>query len=114
FPSMRDWFGNVTPERVEDPINLDLVKRYFNITDDPQRADFAIVFVSSPETGTGYDRKDRIKGGNGYVPISLQYGPYVASTARAKSIAAGDPVIDSTITDRSYRSKSVIAANVKD
>ncbi len=114
FPSMRDWFGNVTPERIEDPVNPDLANRYFNVTDDPGRADFAIVFVSSPETGTGYDREDRIKGGNGYIPVSLQYGPYVASTARTKSIAAGDPVIDSTITDRSYRNKSVTAANVKD
>ncbi len=114
FPSVRDWFGNVSPERVEDPVSMDLAKRYFNVTDDPAHADFAVVFVSSPETGTGYNREDRLQGGNGYVPISLQYGPYSASTARKQSIAAGDPVIDSTITDRSYHGKSVTAANAKD
>ncbi len=110
----RDWFGNATPERIEMPVNLDIVKKYFNVTEDPSKADLAIVFVKSPEGGVGYLKEDREKGGNGYVPISLQYGPYTAATAREKSIAAGDPVIDPTITNRSYKGKSFTASNITD
>ena len=114
IPASRDWFGNMTPEKIEDPISASLAKKYFDVTEDPSKADYAIVFVSSPEGGTGYSREDRLKGGNGYVPISLQYGSYTAANARQKSLAAGDPVIDSTITDRSYKGKSITAANVSD
>jgi beta-glucosidase len=114
FPAARDWFGNVTPERIEYPVNMDIVKKYFNVTDDPSKADLALVFVKSPEGGVGYSREDREKGGNGYVPISLQYGAYTASAARPKSIAAGDPVVDPTITDRSYRGKQFTSSNLTD
>jgi beta-glucosidase len=113
-PAGRDWFGNVTPERIENPVNMDIVKKYLNVTDDPSKADFAIVFVKTPDGGVGYSKDDRDKGGNGYVPISLQYGPYTASSARDKSIAAGDPVIDPTITTRSYKGKQVTASNITD
>ena len=114
FPGGRDWFGVVTPERVDYPVNMDIVKKYFKVTDDPAQADAAIVVVKSPDGGVGYSREDREKGGNGYVPISLQYGPYTASEAREKSIASGDPVIDPTITNRSYKGKSITAANASD
>ncbi|WP_276368840.1 glycoside hydrolase family 3 N-terminal domain-containing protein [Chryseolinea sp. H1M3-3] len=113
-PAGRDWFGNVTPERIENPVNMEIVKKYLNVTDDPSKADFAIVFVKTPDGGVGYSKDDRDKGGNGYVPISLQYGPYTASSARDKSIAAGDPVIDPTITNRSYKGKQVTASNITD
>jgi beta-glucosidase len=113
-PAGRDWFGNVTPEKIEYPINVDIVKKYYNVTEDPAVADYALVFVNSPEGGTGFSMEDRKKGGNGYVPISLQYGSYTASTAREKSIAAGDPVIDPTISNRSYKDKTVTAANITD
>lgn len=113
-PAARDWFGNMTPERVEYPVNLDIVKKYFNVTDDPSKADLAIVFVKGPDGGVGYDINDRKNGGNGYVPISLQYGPYTATDARAQSMAAGDPVIDPTITNRSYKGKTITASNAAD
>jgi len=114
IPAGRDWFGNVSEEKIVDPVAASLVKKYFNITDDPSKADFAIVFVNSPNGGTGYDIEDRKKGNNGYLPITLQYGPYTANDARAKSIAAGDPIIDPTITNRSYKGKTVTASNTKD
>lgn len=114
IPAGRDWFGNVTPEKIEYPVNMDIVKKYFNVTDDPAKADIGIVFVKSPDGGVGYSKEDRDKGGNGYVPISLQYGPYVATTAREKSIAAGDPVVDPAVTDRSYKGKEVVASNATD
>lgn len=82
------------------------------VTDDPGRADVALVFVESPDGGTGYDRADREKGGSGYVPISLQYGAYTADHARATSIAGGDPLED--FTNRSFRGKTVTAANASD
>lgn len=113
-PARTDWFGTTTPERTEYPVNLDIVKKYFNVTENPASADVALVFVKSPEGGVGYSKEDRDKGGNGYVPISLQYGPYVATSGREKSLAAGDPVIDPAINNRSYKTKEVTATNVGD
>src|SRR6201996_4269473 len=84
-------FGDVTPEGWEDAVHAELLKKYFNVTDDPAKADYAIVFVNSPNGGAGYDYDDTKKGGNGYFPISLQYEKYTASLARARSLAAGDP-----------------------
>ncbi len=110
----RDWFGNVTEAKTVDPVSIELVKKYFDITEDPAAADFAIVFAEGPKAGTGYNGEDRQKGGNGYVPISLQYGDYTAEYARAQSMAAGDPVIDPTISNRSYKGKTVTAENVSD
>jgi len=114
IPAGRDWFGNVSPEKIEYPVNMELVKKYFNVTEDPSKADFAIVFVKGPLSGVGYDGEDRKKGGNGYMPISLQYGPYTAEHARAQSMAAGDPVVDPTITNRSYKGKTANTPNVTD
>jgi beta-glucosidase len=114
IPAARDWFGNLSPERKEDPVSKEMAARYFNLTDDPGKADAAIVFVKSPSSGTGYDKEDRAKGGNGYVPISLQYNRYTSEEGRLQSLAAGDPVIDSTITNRSYKGKSITATNVTD
>src|SRR5678816_1430427 len=113
-PAARDWFGNVTPERLEYPVNLDIVKKYFNVTEDPSKADLAIVFVKGPNGGVGYSKEDRQSGGNGYVPISLQYSSYTATDAREQSIAAGDPVVDPTITNRSYKGKAITASNKTD
>lgn len=113
-PAAKDWFGNVTAERVEYPVNMDIVKKYFHITDDPSKADIAIVFVKGPNSGVGYSKDDRQNGGNGYVPISLQYGSYTATDAREQSIAAGDPVVDPTITNRSYKGKTITANNITD
>ena len=113
-PSVKDFFGNKTPERVEYPVNMDIVKKYFNVTDDPSKADLAIVFVKGPAGGPGYSKEDRDQGGNGYLPISLQYGPYTAIYAREHSMAAGDPVVDPTIKDRTYKGKSITASNSTD
>jgi beta-glucosidase len=103
-PAGLNFFGAPVPEKTEYPVNIELIKRYYTVTDDPSKADFAIVFIKSPISG-GYSRADREAGGNGYMPISLQLKDYTAVDAREHSIAAGDPVIDSTITDRSYKGK---------
>ncbi|MEN9928443.1 MAG: hypothetical protein RLZZ231_364 [Bacteroidota bacterium] len=100
-----NFFGFPTPEKTEYPVNLDLIKKYYTVTDDPSKADFAIVFIKSP-VSNGYSKADREAGGNGYVPISLQLKEYTAVAARTQSIAAGDPVVDPTITNRSYWNKT--------
>lgn len=113
--STKDWWGVASQPKLEYPVNLELVKKYYNVTEDPTKADFAIVFVTSPQSlEGGYDLKDRQNGSNGYVPISLQYGTYTATEARAKSIAAGDQVIDPAVKDRTYKNKTVTVANTMD
>ncbi len=104
-PAGINFFGQPSPEKIEYPVNLELIKKYYTVTEDPAKADFAIVFIKSPISG-GYSRADREAGGNGYIPISLQLKDYTAVDARAQSIAAGDPVIDPTITNRSYLNKT--------
>jgi len=100
-----DFFGFPTPEKTLYPVNLELVKKFYTVTDDPAKADFAMVFIKSP-VSNGYSKADREAGGNGYVPISLQLKDYTAVDARAQSIAVGDPVVDPTITNRSYLNKT--------
>jgi len=112
-PSIKGFFGPPSKEKWEDAVSASLIKKYFNVTDDPAKADYAIVFVSSPSGGAGYDADDVKKGGNGYVPITLQYGAYTANDAREHSIAAGDPV-EPGITNRSYKGKDITAANLND
>ncbi len=104
-PASINFFGQPVPEKTEYPVNLELIKKYYAVTDDPSKADFALVFIKSPVSG-GYSRADREAGGNGYVPISLQLKDYTATDARTHSIAAGDPVIDPTVTDRTYLGKT--------
>lgn len=116
-PAVKDWWGNWTQPRLVSPVNTELLEKYYNVTEDPSKADFAIVFISSPYSnndGGGYDKNDRKAGGNGYVPITLQYGTYTATDAREHSIAAGDPVVDPSITNRSYKNKTVTASNTMD
>lgn len=86
-----------------------LVARYFEPVDSPEEADFAFLLIEEPKGGNGYDISDREKGSNGYVPISLQYGPYTAVEARETSIAGGDPL--EGFINRSYRGKTVTSDN---
>lgn len=114
-PASFNYRGDYVAPVFDYPIDIKLVSKYYKVTDDPAKADFAIVFVNSPNNdGGGYSVLDRKNGGNGYVPISLQYTTYNAKDAREQSIAAGDPVIDPTITNRSYKDKSTTASNFTD
>ncbi|MEZ4899756.1 MAG: glycoside hydrolase family 3 N-terminal domain-containing protein [Saprospiraceae bacterium] len=112
FPATVGWFGNRTEERIDDPVNLDIVRKYFNVTDDPNQADAALVFIKSPASGVGYSKEDLEKGGNGYLPISLQYSPYTADQARNPSIAGGDPT--ESFNNRTYQGKTVTTSNQSD
>ncbi len=105
-------FGGGTPARWDYPVDKALVEKYYDWTDNPAEADFALVMIQGPQSGAGYDVADRNKGGNGYVPISLQYSDYKATYAREKSIAGGDRLEKSA--NRSYKGKSVKTPNYSD
>lgn len=114
-PATFDWWGVFHPAILDYPIDLKVVQHYFNITDDPSKADFAMVFIENPQSREeGYSSDDVRWGGNGYVPISLQYETYTAVDAREHSIAAGDPVIAPTVTNRSYKNKTSTSSNISD
>lgn len=108
----RNFLGMETPASTDYPVNMELVKKYFKTTDNPAEADAALVFIENPKSGIGYDKEDLKNGGNGYIPISLQYGDYTATEARATSIAGGDPM--ENFTNRSYKGKTTSARNATD
>ena len=112
-PSMQGFFGPPSKEHWDEAVKPELLNKYFKSTDDPSKADCAIVFISSPYGGAGYDSDEIITGGNGYVPITLQYGEYKATYARTHSIAAGDPV-EPGVDNRAYKNKTITAGNYND
>ena len=114
FPQTPGMFGLSmgAPARWDYPIDKALVEKYYDWAVEPEEADFALVVIQEPHPGSGYDVNDRNKGGNGYVPISLQYRPYKAEYARKESIAGGDPKED--FMNRSYQGKTVTTYNEKD
>lgn len=112
LPGGKNWFGIETKESWMDAIKPELVNKYFQMVASPEEADFALVCIDSPKGGVGYSEDDLKKNGNGYVPISLQYGPYKAEFARETSIAGGSPF--ETFTNRSYKGKSITASNIQD
>ena len=83
----------------------------FTLVSDPKEADAAVVFVESPLSDC-YSQADVEAGGNGYLPIQLQYRPYTADTAREHSIARGD--FRERDCDRSYRGKTNHSRNESD
>ncbi len=112
LPGGKNWFGVETKESWMEAIKPELVNKYFQLVTKPEEADFALVCIDSPKGGVGYSEDDLKKNGNGYVPISLQYGPYKAEFARETSIAGGSPF--ETFTNRTYKGKSVTASNIQD
>ena len=112
FPQMVNFFGMVTPERWEDTFATELLEKYYEPVSDPAEADFAIVVIDAPTSGTGYSAEDVKNGGNGYIPISLQYNDYTAEHAREVSLAGGDRLEASA--NRSYKDKSVKTVNKTD
>ncbi|WP_424768192.1 glycoside hydrolase family 3 N-terminal domain-containing protein [Paenibacillus sp. sgz302251] len=110
LPADTDWMGMPIPASEEYSVNLDVVRKYFEVTDRPEEADFALVCIESPRSTKGYSKSDAEAGGNGYVPISLQYSPYTAEHARESSLA-GD---SRDVLNRSYKGKTVTVSNAGD
>ena len=81
-------------------------ERFFDWADTPEEADFALVCIESP-LSDGYTAE------TGYTPITLQYRPYTAHTARAESIGQGD-FRERENPNRSYRGKTNTPANATD
>ena len=113
IPSMQGFSGPPSAQRYEEVAKTSVLAGYFSVTDDPAKADYALVFIGSPSSGPGYSTADVQAGGTGYMPISLQYGLYTATAARPHSLAAGDPA-EPSVTDRTYRGKSVATDNLQD
>lgn len=105
------FFRNIDPAKDFDPVPRTLLEKYFTVVDSPEEADVGLVFIETPITNP-YEVSDREQGGNGYLPVSLQFRPYTAKLAREHSIAGGDPYED--FTDRGYKNKTVRAANESD
>jgi beta-glucosidase len=103
------WFSPV--ERLEEGCSVDPaeVAKFYTVTDDPQKADFALLYISSPQAMLKYKVDRREPGGSEYYPFSLQYAPYTAEYAREVSIAGGDPF--ETGKNRSYKGKTVHVLN---
>ena len=112
FPAIPGLWGGISEEETVEPIDLALVRKYFEVVEQPEQADFAICLIEEPSTGFGYSAADVKRGGNGYVPYSLQYDDYKAVDARSVSIAGGDPM--EKFTNRSYKGKTVKAYNRND
>jgi beta-glucosidase len=97
-----------------DGINKQIAAKYYEVVENPDEAEVALVMINSPynmSIFSGFDMDDYKKGGNGFVPITLQYREYKAVDAREKSIAY-DPVEEKL--NRSFKGKSKKAVNFND
>ncbi len=112
YPKTTDWFGNVKEEHWEFPVDKEVVAKYFELVDEPENADAALVFMEGPNSGFGFEQSDIKQGGNGYVPVSLQYDSYTATEARAESIAADEE--EKSKNGRCYKGKTITAGNKND
>ncbi len=112
FPAIPGMWGGISEEKTEEPIDLTLVGKYFEVVEQPEQADFALCLIQEPSSGIGYSTDDVKRGGNGYMPLSLQYDDYTATNARATSIAGGDPM-EKTV-NRSFKGKTVKTYNRDD
>ena len=112
FPAIPGMWGGVSEEKTVEPIDLELVRKYYDVVASADQADFALCLIEEPSTGFGYSTDDANSGGNGYVPVSLQYEDYTATAARSVSIAGGDPM--EKTANRSFKGKTVKTYNRDD
>lgn len=96
----------------EYPVSKDLLGQYFEVVETPEEADIALVSIKSPVGHWGFVMPDEKYPEGHYNPISLQWGPYTAATAREKSLAGGDPRESSV--NRSYRGFTETSSNSTD
>lgn len=96
-----DWFGNIIPAHEQFPVKRQIVENYYKITNSPEQADFALVFIQSPKSQSYTKEK-------GFMPVTLQYRPYQAVSARTQAIANEEG------EDRSYKNKWNTPSNYQD
>lgn len=75
--------------------------------EDVAACDMAAVFISSPSTGAGYLRDTKT-----YVPISLQYGEYVADGPHVREESLAGDIKDGVKENRSYLGQKTVATNL--
>lgn len=102
---MKGFFRQMEEARLCHPIDDGLLSEYFEQVSDPADADAAVVMIESPLSNGGYEN-------GSYVPISLQYRPYQALSARETSIAGSSWRPDDI--NRSYLGKTTTTANEED
>lgn len=107
----KNFIRMMEPEQTVDPLEGFDCTPWFSRTDSPEEADAAIVFMESPLSDP-YDQADLAEGGNGYLPLTLQYRSYTASDARPVSIGGGDFRED--FINRTYRGKTNRCRNEQD
>jgi len=105
------FFCQPVPSQNIVPLTQADAGEYFTLVDTPEEADAAVVFAESPLCNC-YSRDDAENGGNGYLPITLQYRPYTANAAREHSLAKGD--FRENGCDRTYKGKTNTARNETD
>ena len=105
------FFRTIQPAADLQPLSQKDAEGYFTLVSDPAEADAALVFAESPLCDC-YTQEDLDKGGNGYLPITLQYRPYRAEAAREHSIAKGD--FREADCDRTYKNKENTPYNASD
>lgn len=91
----KGFMRNVIPASDSDGLGRDAAAEYFELVDEPADADAALVVMESPHSDPYVD---------GFRPISLQYRPYRAESAREASLAG----------DRSYRGQEAVLWNASD
>jgi beta-glucosidase len=114
YPPSQGYFGPPSKAEWRDPLSKELLSRNFKLTAHPEDAEVALVVIHSPQNGrnAGYSEEDAQKGGNGFMPISLQYGTYTANEARETSLAGDSREKD--VLNRSYKGKTVDVQNKAD
>lgn len=112
LPSGISFWRNFTPASDEYSISNELLSKYFDVVDTPEEADFALVSIKSPFGHWGYIDPEKGEDEGHYQPISLQWSPYTASSAREQSIAGGDP--HEASANRSYRGFTERSTNAQD
>ena len=112
FPATPGIWGGMSREYWDWQIKPETISPFYEVVDDPAKADFAIVAIKEPSISMGYDNDDVAAGGNGYIPVSLQYEDYTAVYGREESLAGGDPLED--FTNRTYKGKTVKTCNRQD
>ena len=65
LPEYRGFWGTMVAARDIVPVSRALASRYFDVVDTAEEADVAIVFIESPNGGSGYSLDDLAEGGNG-------------------------------------------------
>ena len=112
YPAIPGTYGGISEDHYARPISVELAGKYYDVVDTPEEADFALVSIKEPQNGLGWSQDDVNAGGNGYVPISLQWGEYKATEAREVSIAGGNPL--ENFTNRTYKDKTIRVYNYDD